>query len=311
VSGSEPILAPDHAGGVEPTQGEKLTFTSSLRNVTRRPAVGEGAMGNESEVADLEAVERDACADVWAAVPGPVRDAYGVGHRRVGEGVLLAVPGLDSILFNRLLGYGLSGPRAAELDAAVAELRGSGVRNWCVQVPPTAARLAAMAAARGLVPHPRAWVKFVHGAEPAPAPRTAMAVREASVAEAASFGAVACAGFGLPPALAPWLAALVGRPGWRVFIAWDGPEPVGTGALWIGDRLGWLGFATTRADHRGRGVQGALIAARIEAGRQAGLAGFTTETGVPLPGEGAPSFRNIERSGFRQAYRRENLRPAG
>ena len=125
---------------------------------------------------------------------------------------------------------------------------------------------------------------------------------------AEAFGAVVCASFGLAAALAPWPAALVGRPGWLSFLAWEGCEPVAAGALYLAAGRGWLGLAARSPPYRGRGAQGALLAARIEAGRAAGCHGFVTETGVPLAGEAAPSFRNIERAGFRQAYLRPNLR---
>jgi hypothetical protein len=86
---------------------------------------------------------------------------------------------------------------------------------------------------------------------------------------------------------------------------------VGTGALHIGDGLGWLGFGATLPGARGRGAQSALLAARIASGRDSGLAWLTTETGRPLPGEPAPSFRNITRAGFAEAYDRPNFhRPA-
>ena len=116
------------------------------------------------------------------------------------------------------------------------------------------------------------------------------------------------ASFGLAEALAPWAAALVGRPGWRCFLACDGRTPVGVGALYLGCGLGWLGFGATLASHRGRGGQGAMLAARITAGRAASCRGFVTETGLPLPGEAAPSYRNILRAGFGKAYTRPNLR---
>ena len=84
--------------------------------------------------------------------------------------------------------------------------------------------------------------------------------------------------------------------------------PVGSGALFLGRGLGWLGFGGIRPGHRGRGGQAALFAARIAAGRDAGCRGFVTETGAPLPGEPAPSFDNILRAGFSVAYHRPNLR---
>jgi hypothetical protein len=69
-----------------------------------------------------------------------------------------------------------------------------------------------------------------------------------------------------------------------------------------------LAGSATLAGHRGRGAQGALPAARIAAGRAEGCRGFVVETGAPQPGEAAPSFRNVGRAGFREAYPRPNLR---
>jgi hypothetical protein len=260
-------------------------------------------------VAELEASERDAGADFWAAAPEVVRARFGLEHRRLGDAALLLAPGLDgSLMFNRLLGWG-SGPRSreADIDDGIAAFGGAGVRTWAVQIAPGLADLAALAATRGLVPHPRAWVRFARGPEAPAAVATTLVVRPVEAREAAAFGATLVRGFGMPEALAPWAAALVGRDGWRCFLAWDGPAPVGTGALRLGDGLGWLGFGATLREARGRGGQGAMLAARIAAGLAAGCRGFVTETGRPLPGEDAPSLRNIERAGFRQVYERPNL----
>jgi hypothetical protein len=261
-----------------------------------------------AEVARLEAIEHDASADFWAAAPEAPRRAFGIAHRRLGDGVLLTAPGLDGgLMFNRLAGYGVSGAASGdELDEAISGFEASGVKTWTVQVAPTATGLAGLAAARGLTPHPRPWVKFLRGPEPA-APG-GLPVRPAEPRDATAFGEVLCASFGMPDGVAPWAGALVGRPRWRCFLAFDGAEPVGVGALFLGDGLGWLGFGGTLPSHRGRGGQTAMFAARIAAGLAAGCRGFVTETGAPLPGEAAPSFRNIGRAGFREIYRRPNLR---
>jgi hypothetical protein len=74
----------------------------------------------------------------------------------------------------------------------------------------------------------------------------------------------------------------------------------------IADRIGWLGIGATRPEHRRRGAQSSLLAARIAAGLELGVEGFTTETGRPLPGEPGPSFANIQRAGFQIAYDRPN-----
>jgi hypothetical protein len=257
---------------------------------------------------DLEAAERDAFVDLWSVVPPAAREAFGFAARRVGDGVMLQAPGLQSLMMNRLLGYGLAHPPdAAELDAAIADLTAAG-SPWAIQVPPWATALAALAAACRLVPHPRAWMRFVRGNEPVTSQEGALAVRPVAAGEAEAFGTVFCAAFGLPPALGPWAAALPARPRWRCFLAWDGEVPAGTGALFLGDgEVGWLGMGGVLGPHRGRGGQTALLAARIEAGRAEGCRHFTVETGVALPGEAAPSYRNILAAGFREAWRRENL----
>ena len=265
-------------------------------------------MGNFG-TAELEAAERDACADFWAAAPAGLRAGFGVESRRLGDAALLMAPGLDgSLVFNRFIGWGIGGAsREADVDAAIAAFETAGVRTWAIQIAPGLGDVATLAAARGLLPHPRAWVRFARGPEPRAPASTALVVREAGVPEAEVFGETQVRAFGEPEALAPWVAALVGRVGWRCFLAWDGGAPVATGALHVRGGLGWLGFGGTLREARGRGGQGALLAARIAAGRAEGCRGFVTETGLPLAGEDAPSFRNIGRAGFRAAYERPNL----
>ena len=167
--------------------------------------------------AELEAAERDACADFWAAAPTGVRAGFGVESRRLGDAALLMAPGLDgSLVFNRMLGWGVGGAsREADIDAAIAAFGQAGVRAWAIQIAPGLGDVAALAAARELVPHPRAWVRFARGPEPPAGVVTALLVREAGPREAGVFGATLARGFGMPEALAPWAAALVGRAGWR------------------------------------------------------------------------------------------------
>ena len=90
--------------------------------------------------------------------------------------------------------------------------------------------------------------------------------------------------FGLPPDTAGWIAELVGRPRWRAFAAFDGPDVAGGGVVFIDGRSSWLGLGGTKQTARGRGAQSALLAARIWASLEAGADLITTETGVPLEG---------------------------
>ena len=70
----------------------------------------------------------------------------------------------------------------------------------------------------------------------------------------------------------------------------------------------WIGVASTRPGYRRRGAQTALLAARIDAARDAGAVLLATETGERVPGEPDQSHRNIVRAGFREAYLRANWR---
>ena len=73
-----------------------------------------------------------------------------------------------------------------------------------------------------------------------------------------------------------------------------------------GDRA-WLDFAATLPEYRGRGAQAALLARRIVDAAQLGCRWLVVETAEETPQRGAPSFRNMLRFGFRQAYVRPNF----
>jgi GNAT superfamily N-acetyltransferase len=262
------------------------------------------------DIARIEIIERDVLADLFAAAPAELATAYGIAARRLNDGLLMINRRLDSIMFNRIMALGVLEPvRAETLDEGLAAFEAAGIRNWCVQVAPGTGSLGAMLTERGWSPRPRLWAKFAYpdgGPESFP---TALDIREIGQADALAFGAVVAEAFGLPRETAGWIAALVGQPRWKVYAAFDGPVLVAGGALFIDGRTSWLGFGATKPEYRGRGGQGALLATRIKAAREAGCDLITTETGVPLPGELGPSYKNIQRVGFRVAYERPNFGP--
>lgn len=268
----------------------------------------QGEVISRDSVRSIEAVERDAWIDMFAAAPPDVATALGLECRRIDDGALMICRGVDHIQFNRLGGVGIATPARAEaLDAAIAAFDAAGVKNWIVHVAAGATGLAALCAQRNLTPHPRTWAKFVR--EPGrPSQSTALSIREVAGDQAAAFGGTAARGFGMPPIMGRWLAALPGRPNWRCYVAFDNGEPVAAGALYVDGATAWLGVGATLPSHRGRGAQSAILAARITAASDAGCTLLTTETGIPLPGEPAPSYHNILRAGFRVAYPRPNMR---
>jgi len=113
----------------------------------------------------------------------------------------------------------------------------------------------------------------------------------------------------MPPPMGAWLKQIVGRTGWRCFVSLFGDEPAGAAALFLQGDYAWLGIGATKPEMRKRGGQSALLARRLEEARRAGARVAVTETGVPQPGEPAPSCKNILAAGFQIAYVRPNWAP--
>jgi GNAT superfamily N-acetyltransferase len=111
----------------------------------------------------------------------------------------------------------------------------------------------------------------------------------------------------MPDSVARAVRELPRAPGWHCFVAYDGDEAAGAGALYVHDGIGWLGVAGTAPEHRRKGAQNALLAARLAAGSELGVRAFTTETGERLAERPSNSYRNILRAGFEEQYVRPNL----
>jgi GNAT superfamily N-acetyltransferase len=110
----------------------------------------------------------------------------------------------------------------------------------------------------------------------------------------------------MPPALSAWLAQIVGRPHWRSYVCYAETGPAGAGALYVDGDFAWVGIGATRPELRKRGGQSVMLARRIADARGFGAKYAVTETGVPQPGQPAPSYTNIRKAGFEVAYERPN-----
>lgn len=91
-----------------------------------------------------------------------------------------------------------------------------------------------------------------------------------------------------------WNAALLATPGLIALIARRGSRPAGSASMLVLGPIAVLGGAATRPADRCRGVQSALIAARLRLARHAGC-----DLAVVTADPGTSSARNCERAGFR------------
>lgn len=262
------------------------------------------------EIVVADAVEADAWADMYGAAPAPM----GLVTEEIAGARLLVAPRIPISMLNRVIGLGLSEDATAEtIDRVLARLRAIGAQSPWIHVSPAArpATLVDALVERGYAPTPRpTWAKVLRGREEPPEIATSLEVRDVGRDRAAELAAVLVAAHGMPPPVAPWIEALVGRPGWRAFAAVDAGRVVSGAFLFQrGDRA-WLGMGGTLPSHRNRGAQGALMVRRIREAIAAGARHIVTETGEPVAGEPNPSLSNMYRCGFRKVASRMNYAPS-
>jgi hypothetical protein len=263
------------------------------------------------EIARLvELGEGEAWAELLLSAPPDFAANFGIRVERLDSAIVLVAAGMDTMLFNRVIGLGVKEPATEKMvDAIVALYQNAGVSNFAIQVSPAAQppALPAWLQARGLQRRDN-WAKVYRPAETPPVISTDLRIECIGREHAAAFASVACSAFGIPDPLRPWFAAAVGQPGWRHYLAWDGDAPVATGALFVRGEVGWLGVGSTLPSHRRRGAQGAIMAQRVRDGVRLGCQWLVTETGEDMPDRPNPSYHNMLRTGFQLAYRRPNYR---
>lgn len=227
-------------------------------------------------------------------------------------GTLISVAGGDpSILINRTTGLGVFEPATrGRVEEIVAAYREASIPRFFVQHHPRSGppEIAEWLAAAGLE-RQRAWMKFRHDHATVPEPAGDLAPEPVDADHAQDFGAIAAEGFDLKPETAPLLARLVGRPGWHPFMVRIDGEVAGVAALLIHEQAGWCDWASTRPAFRGRGVQRALLAARLHLARDSGCRVVYTTTGAAVPGDPQHSYNNILNAGFEEFYLSENFAP--
>src|SRR5262245_15117213 len=108
-----------------------------------------------------ETAEAEAYADIYAAASLDVRRQLGLQIERIAGATLIIATGLPVILFNRVLGIGMSEPFGGkELDACLALFKKAGAGLFAIQLTPgrESPQLVRLMAERGLKPTDR-WSK--------------------------------------------------------------------------------------------------------------------------------------------------------
>jgi hypothetical protein len=222
--------------------------------------------------------------------------------RRIGGATLFRQDGApDSAMVNRVVGLGLDRPATeTAVDEILAAMRG--VRCF-VAVSPHAEpeALEGWLSQRGLQ-RGWGWMQFSRGVDQLPHVETDLRIARIGPELGADFARVVVRAFELPETLTAWFTRVPAIDGWSVWLAFDGDQAVASGSLFVDGEVGYLGFGATFKSHRGRGGQGALLAARIRGAAELGCRHVVTETGERLPDRPSNSYRNILRAGFQEQF---------
>ena len=212
--------------------------------------------------------------------------------------VALVAPSIDHVLFNRMLvGPGLTRGALAQALTRMPS------RYW-IQGELWASERAWLAA-HGIGAYRRDWVKLLRPLDTPTGPPD-LRVEVGTMAVAAPLYADA---FDMPPAAVPVLAGADADPRWTTLVVRDGDTLAGAASLFVHGRTGYLAMAATAPAHRRRGVQSALIRARLDLARRLGCEQALSETGAAVPGVPNPSHDNLVRAGFVPVRRRPNFAP--
>jgi GNAT superfamily N-acetyltransferase len=266
-------------------------------------------MARPVERPDAAAEARATHAALAALHRGCSRDAAEVAGAQFeqGEGMWLSIAARlpDSAI---VLNHGFVDAADATMSRAAAIYRAAGVRRFFLS---TDRAPQASALEKACLKPARGWRMFRRSASvPLPSLAKQADIRRVQPGSAQGFARIVSDAFDLGDLARPWLETIPSAPRWHVFQAVEGDEVAGTGALYLRDGYAWTDFGATRPESRGRGIQKALLAHRIEFAKSQGCHTILTCTGEAVEGEAQISYRNILALGFEEADLILNFAPA-
>jgi GNAT superfamily N-acetyltransferase len=258
----------------------------------------------------IAACEISAWQDMYKAAGKDISEEFGIKVFSIGSASISIAKQIDILAYNRVIGLGLFEPATEQiLDEIISKYKDESVKRFFIQIHPEASpsQLKEWFEKRN-IHHHNNWIKHYRGIENPPTVETNLDIREVSnKSEAEKFGEIIAKSFKWPDEMKNWFANIAGRKCWKAYLAYDGNTPVATASLYVKDDCGWLSFASTLSDYRGRGAQSAMIAKRIQDAAELGCKVLTVETAEETEEKRSQSLQNIQKMGFEVAFIRPNF----
>jgi ribosomal protein S18 acetylase RimI-like enzyme len=225
--------------------------------------------------------------------------------------VACALPGVDILAMNRVIGWGWTGSETAtEITRLIEFYNTCECPRFFLQLSPYVPRrehLNLLLEAYGFRRY-NCWSKLWRPISLYnPKVNTFFEIKTIGRGQAEEYGQVLYDSFDWQDLrLISFLAATVGKSDYRHYLVYDDHRAVAAGALHFYQEYASMAFAATLPAYRGMGAQSLLIHQRIADAAKAGARYLIAETAIDRPTAPSNSFRNLQRFGFEPAYEREN-----
>jgi GNAT superfamily N-acetyltransferase len=254
-------------------------------------------------------VESEAWTDFSKSAPASVIKNCGIEIFPAGGVFATITSKIDILAFNRIAGLGINELIDEHvIDTILSKIEAENVKRFFIQIHPEvySEELIKLLNSKNFY-HYNNWVRLVRDNSSAKIMKTGLRVRTIKPNESKSFAQIVVKAFQWPEELVEWIAAPVGRGNWHHYMAFENDMPVATAAFYLSGEYAWFDFAATHPQHRGKGAQTVLLAKRIEDCLKHGVKIMIVETAEQTSEKESPSYRNVLKSGFKEAYKRPNF----
>jgi GNAT superfamily N-acetyltransferase len=258
-----------------------------------------------------EATEAAVLGSLLEGASDAARARLRLATARVGGAVATSAVDDPTRFWSKVLGLGVEQPITEALVAEILTFyaaHGNTRTTFQVARPLLPPDWDEICARHRLTPGPT-WYKLTRDSRPADPGPSDLEVTPIDPADADEAAVVLAQGFGWNEQDMIGIYGQALRTGRLTgFAARAAGRMIATGALATAGPAGEMYGAATLPDHRGRGAQTALLAARINAAAARGCTTLYAETWIPEPGSRNPSLDNLHRAGFTTLYDRPSWR---